>query len=104
MQNPYRPPAARALWLPALQPVNELFSPFGSRGQNRRSQFMNPNIVTLLFLSVLIAGSVAVLALISGWNPIGAFLIYSIGGSTTLLLLAFVSTLRRDMPPEDQTG
>ena len=53
---------------------------------------MSPNIVVLLMLSGLISGTAAVLAWLGGWGLIGAFLVYSLGGSMTLLLLAGVAT------------
>ena len=53
---------------------------------------MSTNIIVLLMLSALISGAAAVLAWMGGWGVIGAFLVYSLGGSMTLLLLAGVAT------------
>ena len=53
---------------------------------------MSTNIVVLLMLSALISGTAAVFAWMGGWGLIGAFLVYSLGGSMTLLLLAGLAT------------
>ena len=53
---------------------------------------MSTNIVVLLMLSALISGTAAVFAWMGGWGLIGAFLVYSLGGSMTLLLLAVLAT------------
>ncbi len=54
---------------------------------------MSTNILVLLMLSALISGTAAVLAWMGGWGLIGAFLVYSLGGSMTLFLLAGVARL-----------
>ncbi len=54
---------------------------------------MDTGLVILLMLSALISGTMAIIAFFSGWGVIGAFLIYSLGGSMTLILLSFISTL-----------
>jgi hypothetical protein len=54
---------------------------------------MSTNIVVLLMLSALISGTAAVFAWMGGWGLIGAFLVYSLGGSMTLLLLAGLATM-----------
>lgn len=55
---------------------------------------MDTTIVSLLILSAFISGTMSVIALVAGWGLIGAFLIYSLGGSMTLVLLAFLVNLR----------
>ncbi len=66
---------------------------------------MDTTIVSLLILSAFISGTMAVVALIAGWGLIGAFLIYSLGGSMTLVLLAFLVNLREArVDAAEQTG
>lgn len=53
---------------------------------------MNPNIVVQILLSVLTAAAASVLALWSGWGLLAAFVVYSLGGAMTLVLLVALST------------
>ncbi len=54
---------------------------------------MSTNVLFLLTLSALISGTAAVFAWTGGWGLIGAFLVYSLGGSMTLFLLAGLATV-----------
>jgi hypothetical protein len=49
-----------------------------------------------LLISILAAITVAVAALLSGWSLAGAFLIYTLSGSLTLVLLAAWTLVRAD--------
>jgi hypothetical protein len=73
--------------------VNRIFSASDRLYLSKESEGMSTNIVVLLTLSALISGTAAVLSWMGGWSVIGAFVIYSLGGSMTLLLLAGLGTL-----------
>jgi hypothetical protein len=65
---------------------------------------MSTNILLLLMLSALISGTAAVFAWMGGWGLIGAFLVYSLGGSMTLLLLAGLATWLGGYDESDLAG
>jgi hypothetical protein len=56
-------------------------------------------IVALLLLSALVGASAAGVALWLGWGLLASLLIYSLGGSLTLLLLAAI--VSRLLFPDD---
>lgn len=63
---------------------------------------MSTNLTLPLFMSLSMAIAMAGVALWSGWGILGAFLIYSLGGSLTLFLTA---TIGAYLPQEsDSTG
>jgi membrane protein implicated in regulation of membrane protease activity len=55
---------------------------------------VSPNLVSLMLTSIAIALVMAGVALWVGWGLLGAFLVYSLGGSMTLALLCAISVWR----------
>jgi membrane protein implicated in regulation of membrane protease activity len=55
---------------------------------------VNPNLVSLMITSIAIALVMAGVALWVGWGLLGAFLVYSLGGSMTLALLCAIAAWR----------
>ncbi len=55
---------------------------------------MSPNLLSLMLTSITIALVMAAVALWVGWGLLGAFLVYSLGGSMTLALLCAISVWR----------
>jgi hypothetical protein len=55
---------------------------------------VNPNLVSLMISSIAIALVMAGVALWVGWGLLGAFLVYSLGGSMTLALLCAIAVWR----------
>lgn len=55
---------------------------------------MNTNLVSLMLTSIAIALVMAGVSLWVGWGLLGAFLVYSLGGSMTLALLCAIAVWR----------
>lgn len=68
--------------------VNQSLSVVCFSAYMRGERQMNPRLLLLLLSSVVIAGTSAAISLLLGWGGLVALLLYTLTGSTALLMLS----------------